>query len=205
MAIDLRNVLIAPDSATSDIINNVGIAVSPFTGGVQVTELIGAKWKLTFNWENLHMKHSRLLKAVKAQLRGGAEVAHITDYSYIPRRSTELGTPVVNGANQVGGNLAASGFTASTRLFEYGDQLSYLCTDGMYRMHIVTAPVDSDASGNALIPISPPLRNPPVNGTAINSVSPCVSVSLTSGGNVSIDGVIVSAQFEFTEQLYGVL
>ncbi|CUS06477.1 distal tail protein [Acinetobacter phage Loki] len=205
MAIDLRTTLFAPDSASSDIVNNVGIATSPFTGGVQITELIGAKWKLTFNYENLDMRYSRLLKAIKAQLRGGAEVAHIVDYSYIPRRSVELGTPVINGANQVGGAIAASGYPASTRIFEYGDQLSYLCSDGMYRMHVVTAAVDSDPSGNANIPILPPLRNPPVNGSAINSVNPCVSVALTSGGQIAIDGVIVSAQFEFTEQLYGVL
>lgn len=205
MAIDLRNVLFAPDSANSDIVNNVGIAVSPFTGGVQVTELIGAKWKLTFSYENLSAKYSRLLKGIKAQLRGGAEVAHIVDYSFIPWHDTEFGAPVINGANQVGGNISASGFTASKRIFEYGDQLSYLCSDGMYRMHVVTAPVDSNASGQALIPISPPLRNPPVNGTPINTVNPCVSVSLSSGGQIAIDGVIVSAQFEFTEQLYGVL
>lgn len=203
--LDLRNVLFPPDSATSDIVSNVGIAQSPFTGAVQVTELPGAKWKLSFNYENLDARYSRLLKGIKAQLRGGAQVAHIPDFSYIPRRWVEPGLPVINGGLQSGNQLATAGWTPNTAILEYGDQISYLCSDGLYRMHIVTGPVVSNAEGVAVIPIEPPLRNPPVNGGAVNSVQPCVSCLLSSGGQVSIDGVIVAVQFEFTESLYGIL
>lgn len=201
--IDLRTTLFAPDSAKADILNNVGIAASPFTGGIQVVELPGARWKLTFGYDSLSAKYGRQLKAIKAMLRGGAEVAHIYDLSYIPRRSVEPGTPTVNGANQAGAVLASAGWTPSISILEIGDQISYLCSDGMYRMHIVTAAVSSDASGNANIPILPPLRNPPVNGTAISSIAPVVSCQLTGGGEVSIDGMLHSASLEFTEALYG--
>lgn len=201
--IDLRTTLFAPDSAKSDILSNVGISASPFTGGIQATELPGARWKLTFGYDSLSAKYGRQLKAIKAMMRGGAEVAHIIDLSYIPRRSSEPGVPVVNGANQAGAVLASAGWTPSIQILEVGDQISYLCSDGMYRMHIVTAPVSSNASGQANIPILPPLRNPPVNGTPISSIAPAVSVQLTGGGEVSIDGMLHSASFEFTEALYG--
>lgn len=179
--IDLRSTLFAPDSAKADIVSNVGIAASPFTGGIQVTELPGAKWKLTFGYDSLSAKYGRQLKAIKAMLRGGAEVAHIHDLSYLPRRSAEPGVPIVNGANQAGGVLASSGWTPGIAILEMGDQISYLCSDGMYRMHMVTGAVSSDGSGNANIPISPPLRNPPVNATPISSINPSVSVILTGG------------------------
>lgn len=201
--IDLRNTLFAPDSAKSDILNNVGIAASPFTGGVQVVELPGARWKLTFQYDSLSAKYGRQLKAIKAMLRGGAEIAHIYDLSYLPRRDSEPGTPIVNGANQAGGILVTSGWLANTDVLEIGDQVSYLSTDGMYRMHMVTATVTSNASGVANIPILPPLRNPPVNGSSVSSIQPSVTVMLTDGGEVSIDGMLHSATLVLTEALYG--
>lgn len=200
--IDLTAVLWAPDSAKADILNNVGIATSPFTQGMQVTELPGAKWKLTFSYENLSTEYGRKLRAIKAMLRGGAEIAHIIDLSYVPRRLVEPGVPVVAGANQTGSTLATSGWTPNTTILTMGDQISYLSTDGMYRMHIVAGDVASDANGNAGISFFPPMRNPPVDGTAISSVAPKVSVQLTDGGEVTIDGVICSADFTFTEALY---
>lgn len=203
--IDLRNVLFAPDSAKSDVLNNVGVAQSPFTGGIQVTELAGARWNLTFIYENLNASYGRKLKALKHQLRGGAEVAHIHDLSYIPRRMNELGTPVINGADQEGTIIASSGWDINTTVLEYGDQISYLSTDGFYRMHIVTEDVTSDSNGNANIKVLPPMRNPPVNGTALDSIKPTVSVILTGGGEVSINNMTHSASFVFTEALYGVL
>lgn len=201
--IDLRDVLFAPDSAKADIISNVGIAASPFTGGVQITELPGAKWKLTFSYDSLSAKYGRQMKAIKAMLRGGAVVAHIYDLSYLPRRSAEPGTPLIKGANQSGAVLAVDGLTPNAAAYEIGDQVSYLCSDGMYRMHMVTANVSADASGNANIPIQPPLRNAPVDNAAVASVRPAVSCYLSGGGEVSIDGMLHAASFEFTEALYG--
>lgn len=203
--IDLRTELIAPDSAKSDVLNNVGVAQSPFTGGIQVTELAGARWQLTFSYESLSASHGRKLKAIKHKLRGGAEVAHVRDLSYIPRRSVQLGNPTVNGADQSGTILNTTGWTPNAKILETGDQLSYLSTDGFYRMHIVTEDVTADATGNANVQILPPMRNPPVNGTEIDSINPSVSVILSGGGEVSVNNMLHSTSFTFVEALYGVL
>lgn len=205
MAIDLRPIMIAPDSAESDIAFNVGKAVSPFTGSEQGVELPGAKWVLTFNYRDLGPSYGRQFKAIKAQLRGGAEIAHIYDLSYIPRRLTEPGNPLVNGANQSGILLAVDGVTPNTTVYEYGDQISYLSTDGFYRMHMVTGPAVSNGTGQVNIPILPPMRNPPQDNSQVVSVKPSVTVTLADSSSVSVDGVIHAASYTFLEYLYNML
>lgn len=200
--IDLRPILISPDSAKINLLHNVGLSVSPFTGSIQGIELPGARWQLTVSYEDLSIEYGRKLKAITAQMRGGAEIAHVYDLSYIPRRDTEPGTPVVNGSGQSGTVLASSGWVPNTSILIYGDQISYLASDGMYRMHIVTADVSSDASGLANISILPPLHNSPVDGGAITSTRPAFSAVLSDGGEVSIEGIVHSAAYVFTETLY---
>lgn len=205
MTIDLRPILIAPDSAASDILSNVGTAVSPFTGGMQQTELPGARWKLSFGYSNLNSQQGRVLKAVKSMLRGGANVATIYDLSYLPRRLTEPGAPVINGAAQTGVLLSTTGWTPSIPVLEIGDQISYLSTDGLYRMHMVTGSVSSNTAGVAVIPILPPIRNPPVQSAIVNSVKPTISAIWQDGGEVAVDGMMHATSFVFVEALYAIL
>lgn len=208
MTYDLRTILSArPDSASSDIISNVGTAMSPFTGGIQQTELPGSRWRLSFAYGALNEAEGRRMKAVKAICRGGAEVVHINDLSYAPRRLLEPGAPVVAAPAGTGGGitLATSGWLASSLVLDVGDQFSYLSSDGLYRMHTVVAPVVSSAGGTATVTFLPPIRNAPAVGAAINSVTPTVSCLLVGGGQVSAEGVILSASFEFEEALYAIL
>ncbi|MCW2763973.1 MAG: hypothetical protein JWR85_4174 [Marmoricola sp.] len=203
--IDLRPILIAPDSAASDIISNVGTAVSPFTGGMQQTELPGARWKLSFGYSGLNSAQGRVLKAIKSMLRGGAQIANIYDLSYLPRRLVEPGAPVINGSAQSGILLSTTGWTPSIPVLEIGDQISYLSTDGFYRMHMVTGSVASNAAGVAVIPILPPIRNPPVQSTPVSSVKPTISCMWQDGGEVSVDGMMHGTSFVFVEALYAIL
>lgn len=80
------------------------------------------------------------------------------------------GSPVVNGANQVGNSLVTNGWTASTVVLNAGDVISIGTlaagvlavnpqnrqSTGALRQFAVTANVTSDSSGNATIPISGP-------------------------------------------------
>lgn len=423
--IDLRTILanLKPDTATIDIMSNVGVSYSPWTGGAQFTELPGAKWKMLWTYNALEASDGRILKAVKAMFKGGAEVCHVRDFAYMARRTVEPGAPVVagrvesvsvtaggagytsppavaftggagtgaaatagmgvgsvtvtadgagyttapavgftggagtgatataacgvdavavgsggsgyttapavvisggggsgatatatvsagavtgvtvtargagytsaptvsfsggggvgaaatatlgvdavtvtnpgsgyttppavaftggggagatatsalkvltvtvttNGANytsapavsftggggagaaatasiaQTGAVLVIDGCTPSAPAYAMGDQVSYLSVDGMYRMHMATANVNADASGRVLLPILPPIRNAPTTAAGVDSLTPSVSVNLTEGGAVTIDGVVHSASFTLTEALYGIL
>lgn len=201
--LDLRNILTEPDSAISDIVSNVGINVSPFTGGIQTVEMVGAKWKLSFSYQSLSLEHGRIFKALKSQMRSGARLCLVPDMSYIPRSLQVKGAPIISGANQAGSSLKIAGMFPNSRIFEIGDQLSYLAADGLYHMHIVTSASDSDESGIVYAQIEPPLRNPPLNGGSVELVKPCISALLTGGGEVSTQGVLISCSLEFTEALYG--
>lgn len=208
MTYDLRPLLVdRPDTASHDIVSNTGTITSPFTGGTQHTELPGARWRISFGWGALDMAEARRMKAIKALCRGGAEVVHIHDLGYAPRRTLEPGVPVVAAPLGEGGGilLPSSGWTPSSLVLDFGDQISYLATDGLYRMHMITAPVLSGADGTALLPILPPIRNPPAVGAALNSVNPSVSVILVGGGQVSSEGVVGAMSLEFEEALYGIL
>lgn len=87
------------------------------------------------------------------------------------------GAPVVAGASQVGTTLAVSGFTAAAALrlnpgdvFTIGGVFAVnrmtRQTTGKLRQFVVTGAVSSDASGNATIPISPPLIPVDLVGTS---------------------------------------
>lgn len=78
------------------------------------------------------------------------------------------GTPVVSGASQVGTTLVTSGWTAAAAArLKQGDVFTIAGVfavnpqnrqnTGKLRQFVVTADVSSDGSGNATIPISPPI------------------------------------------------
>lgn len=78
------------------------------------------------------------------------------------------GTPLVNAANQTGSSIITDGWSASiSGVLKRGDVITFASvyavnpqsrqSTGSLRQFVVTADVDSDASGNATIPIYPPL------------------------------------------------
>jgi hypothetical protein len=97
------------------------------------------------------------------------------------------GTGVVNGASQTGSNLVTNGWTASiTGLLKLGDVVTAAGVNavnpknrqstGSLQNFVVTANVNSDGSGNATIPVYPPITTTgayqtvtgsPANGAAI--------------------------------------
>lgn len=109
------------------------------------------------------------------------------------------GTPLVNGANQTGSNLVTTGWTASvTGLLNVGDVFTVAgvhavnpqsrVSTGALQDFVVTAAVNSDASGNATIPISPPitLMGPaPGNPYQTVDVSPANLAAITVLGSAS--------------------
>lgn len=113
-------------------------------------------------------------------------------------------TPVVNGANQTGSSLVTNGWAASTTVLNAGDIISVANTNsvnpisyrdtGSLRTFTVTQTVTSDGSGNATIPVNPPISNDttsqfqtvvnlPANGAAIKVYG------VASGSFSSISGI----------------
>ena len=110
------------------------------------------------------------------------------------------GTPVVNGAGQTGSTIVTNGWTAGvTGLLNVGDVITFAGvfnvnpknrqTTGSLANFVVTAPVNSDASGNATISISPAIT-PPVGGLPVAyqnvSASPANLAAVTVRGSSAI-------------------
>ena len=201
--IDLTTKLFAPDEATSKIQFNTASTTSPFTGGGQTTEMPGARYVLKYSYSNVDLDKMRLFNGIFAVLRGGAVVAHITDFSAVSWHGKPFGTPVIAAADQTGATLQLSGFNSNTHVFKFGDKLSYLAIDGLYHLHtVVDDNVESDASGNATVKIMPPIHNSPKQGSYVETVNPVVSAVLSDSSEVSINGVITDTSLTFTEALY---
>jgi hypothetical protein len=106
------------------------------------------------------------------------------------------GTPIVNGSNQTGSNLVTNGWTANvTGVLNVGDVFTLAGvfainpqsrqSTGALAQFVVTAPVNSDGSGNATIPISPAITlagPPPGNPYQTVTVAPANLAPITVVG-----------------------
>lgn len=116
------------------------------------------------------------------------------------------GTPLSNGVDQTGASIITDGWTASkTGLLKKGDTIQFAGvfeinpvtyeSTGRLQSFVVTADVDSDAGGNATIPISPSINDGTLTTTDTegNSVSLSayqnVSAAVADGAAITVNGV----------------
>ena len=108
------------------------------------------------------------------------------------------GTPLVNGAGQTGSLLVTNGWTAAAALrLNQGDIFTIAgvyrvnpqsrVTTGQLQQFVVTAPVSSDANGNATIPVYPPI-NPGTGVGLLSGQYQNVTASPASGAAINVLG-----------------
>jgi hypothetical protein len=129
------------------------------------------------------------LQAFISKLDGQTHRMRISDYGAV-RYGTAIPpqTPKVQGAGQTGSTLLADGATASqSTYFAAGDYISF-----NNELHIVTADVDSSASGVLNIPIAPPIRKSPDNDESIEYAAPYGVFMMTNNPAWSTQSLYVS-------------
>lgn len=137
----------------------------------------------------------------KALLRGF--IGELADMEFFMSQNVPVqtvgaqgGTPLVNGASQVGSNIITNGWTASTQVLNAGDIITFAGSFGVnyvtqtpltnLQQFVVTANVTSDGSGNATIPISTGIGA--YNGIITSGPTQNVSASPTTAGAVTVTG-----------------
>ena len=126
-----------------------------------------ARWKLADAFKGFYQPTmvERFLKEASLGRVGGFDIfgdQNIKKHT----KGVATGTPLTNGADQVGASIITDGWTVSTvGILKKGDVITFAGTyavnpiskqsTGVLRHFVVTADVDSDAGGNATIPISP--------------------------------------------------
>lgn len=104
---------------------------------------------------------------------------------------------LVNGGSQTGNALVVDALPASTNgLLLPGDQVQ-ICNE----LKIVTAPLNSDSSGNGYLQFAPALRSPPDDNVAVVVHNPMGKFLLSEQDNgwMSEPGIHSNAQVSFVE------
>jgi len=109
---------------------------------------------------------------------------------------TATGTPLVNGASQIGSSLVTNGWSNSTAILNQGDiftiagvfTVNYVTgtATSTLAQFVVTAPVTSDGSGNATIPFSTGQGG--YGGIITSGPTQSVSASPASGAAITVTG-----------------
>jgi hypothetical protein len=154
----------APRSLDFTMADYNAASSSPFTGSQQIND-----------WQNSLVSMAVQLPPMTAsgggddwaaflmQAKGMSNAFLLGDASSKTPRGSVAGTPLVNGANQVGYNLNTKGWTANAQgVLKRGDWIQLI-----YRLHKVLDDVNADASGNATLALYPQIRETPADGQAI--------------------------------------
>lgn len=148
-------------------INTVGMSMSPFTYAQQVVAHSGQRWEADITLPPMKRADAEQWIAWLVSLRGQLGTFTLGDPTGATPRGLAGGTPVVNGADQVGGTLAIDGCTASqTGWLKAGDYIQ-LGSGTTATLHKVLQDANSDGSGNVSLDIWPYIRSAPTDGSIV--------------------------------------
>lgn len=159
----LIEITLKPDSFTPTLLSNTQSFKSNLNAFEQYAVLPGSRWGASFTWTNRKGAEARALTGQLANLQGQVNTFKIK----IPADliGTADGTGVVNGSGQTGTEVITDGWApGQPLLFAAGDWIEI-----DQAVYLVTADVSSDGSGNAIIPIAPPIRRSPPDGASVVS------------------------------------
>ena len=150
--------------------NRVAVTESPFTLSQQVIKHAGQRWSGTYSLPAMKREDAEVWNAFLLRLDGSFGTFLMGDpIAATPRGSAAStpGTPVVNGADQTGHELAIDGLPASaTGYLKAGDYIQ-LGSGSSAKLHKVLEDVDSNASGEATLNIWPDLRSSPSDDATV--------------------------------------
>lgn len=192
-------VLIAPKNTKIRMVNQVGVSESPFTFEQQVQQGQGMRWEIDVTMPPMRRAKAEYFIAHMAKLKGRYGTFLLGDYDGRNPRGIATGTPLVNGASQVGDSLITDGWTISkTGILLTGDYIQ-LGTGATARLYKVLDDVNSNGSGQATFNIWPNLRSSPADNAAIVVTNAMTTWRLLSpfdwtADEISTYGVAFSAQ-----------
>ena len=173
-----------PGIRTVDFTINETSAVSKgvFTGQTQTHPFPGADWLSgAFSLPQLTQDQADIWIAALMQLRGMRNAFMLGDPLRPRPRGTIHTAPVADGAGNVAmsSSISVRGLEAS----KYGVLLPGDYVQIGYRLHRVLDRINTDATGKAVIPIFPTLRETVADGTVLNLNNPKGLFRLSQNAN----------------------
>ena len=159
-----------PNEMTLTPISNSKAFPSPFSGSTQTVGYPGAHWAMDLSFTKLIDETRPRLEVLIAQLDGESGRIMVWDFAakLVSSPQPVYGAPIVTLATSLSSNIMTRGWQSNQRVLKLGGWVQI--GDELKR---VLADVYSDISGQAVIPISPMLRNDYANGTPLIVSRPC--------------------------------
>ena len=151
----------------------VGLTVSPYSRESQAFKWPGEQWKVDLTLPPMTNRAvANEWKAFGVAMEGKYGQFYIGDPSGKEPLGVATGTPLVDGAGQLGNTLNTKGWTHNiTNILKAGDYIQ-VGTGVAARLHMNMTDVDSDGSGDAELTLQPALRYAPADGVAITVHNP---------------------------------
>lgn len=160
---------IAPNGATPTLVDYGGVLRSAIGGATQKIDRLGSRFRVELTYPPMsevdgRIFVSRLIRAKREGLR--------VEYPLLSVDQGLPGSPVINGAGQVGFALSVRGLTPNY-VGKEGYWLS-IQRAGQHYLHNVAANFAASAGGIASITIFPALRIPFLDGDIVNLGKPMI-------------------------------
>ena len=171
-----------PDNSMVQIspLNTDAILESPHSLKQQVQRFDGQLWQAEIKLPDMPRAVAAPWTAFLLAMNGRLGTVLVGDPYAATPLGVATGTPLVDGASQVGGTLNSKGWTPSvTGILKAGDYVQ-LGSGVATRLHQVLEDADSDAGGLAALTLWPDLRESPADGAAIVTNSPKGTFRLTT-------------------------
>ena len=151
---------------------------SPLTRAVQRVKLSGDRWTATYTLPVMTRAQMAAWQSFFLQLEGSLNTFAGFDPDARTPRGAATGTPLVNGASQTGSTLTIDGCAASvTNWLMAGD---YFVQNG--QMHLLTAPANTNGSGQATLNFKPAMRTSPADNAPLTVTHCTVPMVLVDDG-----------------------
>lgn len=160
------------------LVTAVSAQTSPFTGRQQIQDWGGEWWEVSFDVALTRERDGRRLSAVFTALGGMRGWFVLRDPS-MARPELVQKTITVRGAGQSGNALTTLGWDAEALALAAGDFVS-LGTGQDMRLYQVTEDAVADASGVAMLRVTPRLRAAPVDLSPVEVAAPGIVLRLTA-------------------------
>ena len=180
-------------------VNQTSTTMSPFTYKQQIYNHTGQRWEAECQIPPLKRDDAEEWIAWLLSMKGQGGTFLLGDPLGATARGTLGGTPVVNGAAQIGASLNIDGCTVSvTNWLKAGDYIQ-LGSASTATLHKILQNVNTNASGQATLDIWPSMRTAPADGSTIVTSNAVGRFRLNSGqqdwtiNNISSYGITFAA------------
>lgn len=162
-------------------VNQTAMSMSPFTYKQQIHKHTGQRWEAEVQLPAMRRADAEEWIAFLLSMNGRSGTFLLGDPLGATARGALGGSPVVNGAGQVGSTLSIDGCTPSvTGWLKAGDYIQ-LGTASTATLHKVLQDADSNVSGQVNLDLWPAIRTPPADGATVITSNCVGQFRLNSG------------------------